>query len=124
MPFPFAKDESLVQAICCDSFFAPFAEPQNYFTKPDVNFFDIIQHKTLPITFYDPVCGIPLFTAPVGRSLKDFETETMEHGWPSFRPAEIVKKNVIIHDDTGMVTSSCGTHLGTNLPDSNGDRYC
>ena len=47
----------------------------------------------------------------------------MHHGWPSFRPEEIVSENVIIHDD-GRMESRCLTHIGHNLPDGGTDRYC
>merc|ERR1712085_117350 len=45
------------------------------------------------------------------------------HGWPSFRPEEIVSENVIIHEG-GRMESRCLTHLGHNLPDGGVDRYC
>merc|ERR1712232_422427 len=47
----------------------------------------------------------------------------VEHGWPSFRPAEIVSENVIIHEG-GRTESKCLTHLGHNLPMNGVDRYC
>ena len=47
--------------------------------------------------FYDSVCGIPLFIAPRGRSFEEFKKESIKHGWPSFRPEEMVSENVIIH---------------------------
>merc|ERR1719181_2300005 len=99
-----------------------YAEPQHYYAKPDVNFFGALKNKKQPIAFYDSVCGIPLFHIPKHRTLKDFEAETTEHGWPSYRPDEAVKGNIVIR---GMeVLSACGTHLGSNLPDAKGDRYC
>ena len=45
------------------------------------------------------------------------------HGWPSFRDAEMIKTNVRIVGD-GEVVSVDGTHLGHNLPDGSGNRYC
>ena len=36
-------------------------------------------------TFYDSVCGVPLFRAPVNRTLEDLKADTDEHGWRSFR---------------------------------------
>ena len=74
-------------------------------------------------TFYDSVCGLPLFRAPVGRTMSAFEEESDRHGWPSFRPAELISENVVIHLG-GRMSSTCGTHLGHNLPDKNGNRYC
>eukprot|EP00933_Yihiella_yeosuensis_P017986 TRINITY_DN14942_c0_g1_i1.p1 TRINITY_DN14942_c0_g1~~TRINITY_DN14942_c0_g1_i1.p1 ORF type:complete len:217 (+),score=26.37 TRINITY_DN14942_c0_g1_i1:72-653(+) len=75
------------------------------------------------ITFYDSVTGKPLFIAPKGRSWKDFEKESLAHGWPSFRDEEVVKENVRVLSD-GETVSVDGTHLGHNLPDSRGNRYC
>ena len=40
-------------------------------------------------TFYDSVCGLPLFKAPFGRTLQEFQADTQAHGWPSFRPEEV-----------------------------------
>ena len=75
------------------------------------------------MTFYDAQCGIPLFKAPKGRTMEAFETESRRHGWPSFRDEEVVKENIEIRDG-GEVVSKCGTHLGHNLPDASGNRYC
>ena len=68
------------------------------------------------------VCGLPLFEAPKNRSLADFEADTDEHGWPSFRTAELVAENVVTNGT--QVTSACGTHLGTYDPDDAGPRWC
>jgi peptide methionine sulfoxide reductase MsrB len=70
------------------------------------------------------VCGLPLFTAPRGRTVADFQADTAEHGWPSFRPEELIAANVITNETTGFVTSKCGTHLGSYLPDEKGARWC
>ena len=78
-----------------------------------------MSHLTLRVQ----VCGKPLFRAPVGRSLEDFQQETTAHGWPSFRPAEWVTEN-IVQQSSGEMRSVCGTHLGHNIPDGNGDRAC
>ena len=43
---------------------------------------------------------------------------------PSFRPAEVVTENVVTDMTTGYVTSKCGTHLGSYLPDAQGPRWC
>ena len=69
----------------------------------------------------DSVCGLPLFVAPKGRSFAEFKSESDKHGWPSFRPKEMVSENVIIHDG-GRMESICGTHLGHNLPYQGIDR--
>jgi len=75
-------------------------------------------------TFYDSVCGLPLFKAPVNRSFAEFQADTQEHGWPSFRTEEVISKNIMTDKSTGYVTSKCGTHLGSYLPDENGPRWC
>merc|ERR1712146_792175 len=49
--------------------------------------------------------------------------ESVSHGWPSFRKEEVVEGNVIILDG-GEMRSMCDVHLGHNLPDNKGDRYC
>ena len=69
------------------------------------------------------VCGKPLFRAPIGRSLAAFQAETVHHNWPSFREEEWVKENIIIDGD--KMTSTCGTHLGHDMPDADGrSRAC
>jgi len=75
------------------------------------------------VTFYDSVTGKPLFVAPRGRSVKDFLNESNVHGWPSFRDQEVVWENVRCLKD-GESVSVDGTHLGHNLPDFTGNRYC
>jgi hypothetical protein len=66
-----------------------------------------------------------VFQAPVGRSFKDFEEDTAEHGWPSFRGDEIIAENVEIRDN-GDIYSTCGSKLGTMEKDEglNGERAC
>lgn len=75
------------------------------------------------ITFYDSVSGKPLFIAPRGRTFKEFVKESTAHGWPSFRDSEVVPDNVRVLSN-GETVSVDGTHLGHNLPDSSGNRYC
>ena len=75
------------------------------------------------MTFFDSVSGLPLFVAPMLRSTAAFLAESGAHGWPSFRQAEVVWSNVVQLDD-GEIVSTTGTHLGHNLPDEIGDRYC
>jgi len=76
-----------------------------------------------PVTFYDSVTGKPLFVAPVGRTWDQFLRESGVHGWPSFRDEEVVQENVRVLGD-GETVSVDGTHLGHNLPDGSGNRYC
>ena len=120
---PVDENETLSEAVCCDSRAMPFAEPQNLYQEPDIALFDKM-NQTTTTTFYDSVCGVPVFRTPVGRSLKDFKADTTEHGWPSFRNEEVFKQNVVTNTSTGFVTSVCGTHLGSYLPDSQGPRWC
>ena len=75
------------------------------------------------VTFYDSVTGIPLFHAPRGRSWQEFVDESLAHGWPSFRDSEVVNANVQVLSG-GETVSINGTHLGHNLPDHDGNRYC
>ena len=111
--------------ICCGSN-SEYAERahtfENFLKRTDLS-------ATDTIVFYDSRCGIPLFRAPVGRTLEEWWEESILHGWPSFRPQEAVSKNVRMSevDPSGgaqEVTSACGTHLGHNIPDASGDRYC
>jgi len=76
-----------------------------------------------PITFLDSVSGKPLFRAPIGRSWDDFIKESKSHGWPSFRDDEVIWDNVRCLSN-GEAISLDGTHLGHNLPDRKGNRYC
>lgn len=51
---------------------------------------DHIKHQNNePIQFFDSVTGKLLFTAPIGRSYQEFKEESLSHGWPSFRDAEV-----------------------------------
>jgi len=80
-------------------------------------------YKGEPLDFYDSVTGKLLFKAPVGRSMEDFLKESASHGWPSFRDEEVVWDYVRCLRD-GECISTTGTHLGHNLPDGKGNRYC
>jgi len=123
LPVIVDEGETLAEAVCCDSRMVPFAEPQYTFSAPDIRLFHRINHDDIT-TFYDPVCGLPLFRAPVGRSFEEWQAETEEHGWPSFRKEEVVAENVITEEGKEYVFSKCGTHLGSYLPDSIGGRWC
>ena len=117
------SNETLPEAICCDLQYRNYAEPNGFFSYPDVKLFKSISKCGLT-TFFDSVCGLPLFVAPQNRTFQDWERDTNDHGWPSFRPPEIVTKNIVIDIDGQHVYSICGTYLGTYLPDAQGDRYC
>ena len=55
--------------------------------------------------------------------IKRFITESKKHGWPSFRDSEVDWEYARVLPDGEMVSID-GTHLGHNLPDSKGNRYC
>ena len=99
-----------------------FAEMGGYFRSTE--FEDAVLSANGPLTFYDSVTGKPLFQAPIGRSAEDFLQESRYHGWPSFRDAEVVWDNVRVLKNSGETVSVDGTHLGHNLPDKSGNRYC
>ena len=69
------------------------------------------------------VAGEPLFVAPKGRSWDSFVKESRVHGWPSFRDEEVNWDYVRVLPN-GECVSTAGTHLGHNLPDRGGNRYC
>lgn len=73
------------------------------------------------LTYYDSNTGKPLFVAPRGRSFDEFLAESRDHGWPSFRDAEVVWENVRVLPD-GETVSVDGTHLGHDIPDGSGNR--
>jgi len=110
----------LADFICCNNH--RWAEDKGYLTWPEIDLFSRLDPNEETI-FYDSVCGLPLFVAPRERSFEEFKEESIHHGWPSFRPEEMISENVIIHDG-GRMESKCGTHLGHNLPSGGVDRYC
>lgn len=79
--------------------------------------------RSNPTKYFDSVTGKHLFTAPVGRSMDDFLKESASHGWPSFRDDEVNWDHVRCLPD-GECVSITGTHLGHNIPDGTGNRYC
>ena len=118
-----STNESLATAVCCDARNELYAEPQGLYAE--LNLFAQLDPGGAATTFYDSACGLPLFRAPVNRTLADFEADTRAHGWPSFREAEVVRENVRTNQPKpGLVTSACGTHLGTYDPDAQGPRWC
>eukprot|EP00521_Asterionellopsis_glacialis_P003843 CAMPEP_0195265012 /NCGR_PEP_ID=MMETSP0706-20130129/11182_1 /TAXON_ID=33640 /ORGANISM="Asterionellopsis glacialis, Strain CCMP134" /LENGTH=348 /DNA_ID=CAMNT_0040319373 /DNA_START=114 /DNA_END=1160 /DNA_ORIENTATION=- len=76
------------------------------------------------MTFYDSNSGKPLFCAPQQRSWDDFLQEASVHGWLSFRDDEVIWENVRCLKRGGITVSLAGTHLGSNMPDRKGNRYC
>lgn len=116
----YGVSNKLADRIC--NFNRHFAEMSGYFQS--TNFEDMVLSANGPITFYDSVTGKPLFVAPINRSADAFVQESKIHGWPSFRDDEVVWDNVRILRNNGEAVSVDGTHLGHNLPDRSGNRYC
>lgn len=112
-------DNKLADRIC--NFNRHWAENAGYWLS--TSFVEEAKASKEPITFYDSVTGVPLFKAPVGRSMDDFLRESQVHGWPSFRDEEVVWDNMRCLKN-GEAVSTTGTHLGHNLPDRGGNRYC
>ena len=75
--------------------------------------------------FYDSNTGNLLFEAPnlQSRTHDEFWKESIKHGWPSFRDNE-VNWDYMRCLPNGESVSIDGTHLGHNLPDKKGNRYC
>lgn len=115
-------DRKTADRIC--NFNRHYAEHAGYFRK-DTSFMEYA--KSLPkgetIKFYDSNTGEPLFVAPLGRTMEAFLKESRSHGWPSFRDEEVVWENMRCLKN-GESVSLAGTHLGHNLPDRKGNRYC
>lgn len=112
-------DYDTADRIC--NFNRHYAEYAGYWTSTD--FLKAAKDASQPVQFYDSVTGLLLFTAPVGRTMKDFLEESAKHGWPSFRDEETNWENVRVLKN-GECVSVTGTHLGHNLPDKSGNRYC
>lgn len=112
-------DRETADRICC--FNRHYAEHSGYFVK--TAFMDADPGEGNTITFLDSVSGKPLYTAPQGRTWDEFIAESKAHGWPSFRDQECITDNMRVLPN-GEVVSVDGTHLGHNLPDGKGNRYC
>ena len=83
-----------------------------------------IDDESGEVIFYDSGWkGSPLFIAPRDRSWEDFIAESKKHGWPSFRDSEVDWDYTRMLPG-GEIVSVDGTHLGHNLPDKSGNRYC
>eukprot|EP00531_Pseudo-nitzschia_arenysensis_P011120 CAMPEP_0116137418 /NCGR_PEP_ID=MMETSP0329-20121206/12237_1 /TAXON_ID=697910 /ORGANISM="Pseudo-nitzschia arenysensis, Strain B593" /LENGTH=223 /DNA_ID=CAMNT_0003632331 /DNA_START=45 /DNA_END=716 /DNA_ORIENTATION=+ len=116
----YGANNKLADKIC--NFNRHFAEMGGYFQS--TSFEETVMNAKEPITFYDSVTGKPLFVAPINRSAEQFVAESKVHGWPSFRDEEVVWENVRVLKGSGETVSLNGTHLGHNLPDRAGNRYC
>eukprot|EP00579_Thalassiosira_antarctica_P007688 CAMPEP_0201883686 /NCGR_PEP_ID=MMETSP0902-20130614/16181_1 /ASSEMBLY_ACC=CAM_ASM_000551 /TAXON_ID=420261 /ORGANISM="Thalassiosira antarctica, Strain CCMP982" /LENGTH=218 /DNA_ID=CAMNT_0048412537 /DNA_START=69 /DNA_END=725 /DNA_ORIENTATION=- len=114
-------DNATADKIC--NFNRHYAEHAGYWTT--TSFVGDVKDEKGEITFYDSNSGKPLFVAPKGpgRDMEGFLKESSKHGWPSFRDEEVIWENVRCLGD-GETVSVDGTHLGHNLPDGTGNRYC
>jgi peptide methionine sulfoxide reductase MsrB len=122
----FGCDFKTADRIC--NFNRHFAEHSGYFVggARKAKFLTAVQEakaQAKSITFYDSNTGKPLFTAPVNRTWDEWLNESKAHGWPSFRDQEVNWENVRTLRN-GETVSIHGTHLGHNLPDGKGNRYC
>ena len=110
-------DFSTADRIC--NFNRHYAEHAGYWTSTSF----LNEEGDKEINFYDSNTGKLLFTAPKGRTFEQFVAESKSHGWPSFRDEETNWDYVRVLPD-GETVSVDGTHLGHNLPDGKGNRYC
>ena len=122
----FGMDFETADRIC--NFNRRYAEYKGYCT----NYMNFLGRKATQVDgedttykFHDSVTGNLLFTAPVGRTLQEFVEESKAHGWPSFRDEEVNWEYVrCLEGHEEECVSITGTHLGHNIPDENGNRYC
>mmetsp|Transcript_20273 Transcript_20273/g.30488 ORF Transcript_20273/g.30488 Transcript_20273/m.30488 type:complete len:205 (+) Transcript_20273:87-701(+) len=115
-------DYDTADRIC--NFNRHYAEYAGYWTSTEfLKFVKDREDPEAPINFYDSNTGKLLFTAPVGRTMQEFLMESSSHGWPSFRDEECNWEYVRCLKD-GECISTAGTHLGHNIPDKSGNRYC
>ena len=112
--------EDLADRIC--SYNRHYAENGGYWER-STTFLSDEEQSAGDTTFYDSVTGKPLFNAGKERSWEVFVKESKSHGWPSFRDSEVNWDYVRVLPD-GECVSVDGTHLGHNLPDRSGNRYC
>jgi len=116
------SDGKVADNVC--NFNRHYAESRGYWTSTDFAKESKEEYELNgEIKFYDSNTGKLLFNAPKGRSYDDFMKESISHGWPSFRDEEVVWDDVRCLPN-GESVSLAGTHLGHNLPDSSGNRYC
>ena len=116
-------DFKTADRICC--FNRHYAEHSGYSFQHPRTFVAEMEAKQPgeEVTFYDSQSGKPLFIAPRGRTMKQFLDESKAHGWPSFRDEECLWDDLRCLPN-GEAVSLAGTHLGHDLPDGKGNRYC
>lgn len=102
-----------------------FAEHSGYFqrNKKFLKAIELAKKNNEKLHFYDSNNGLLLFQAPHGRTFDEWIKESKRHGWPSFRDEEVNWQYVRCLKN-GETVSLHGTHLGHNLPDHSGNRYC
>ena len=115
----YSVDLETTERICCKN--RHYAEFRGYAVRKTSWLEDV--SKKGEVTYYDPISFKPLFIAPRGRTFGAFIIESYKSGWPSFRDEEVVWENVRALKN-GETISVDGTHLGHNLPDAKGNRYC
>lgn len=121
----FGVEREVASRLCC--FNRYFAEPKGYITSAESGWErelkSFAQNSKEPMEYFDSVSGRLLFAAPKQRSFAEFLEESTFWGWLSFRDAEVNWDNVRVLP-SGETVSVTGTHLGHNLPDRKGNRYC
>ena len=118
----FGADEKTADKIC--SFNRHYAEYSGYAWTPGKTWAEtLMASKDKEVVHYDSVTGKSLFIAPRGRTTEELLLESRAHGWPSFRDEEVDWDNVRCLAN-GECVALDGTHLGHNLPDAKGNRYC
>jgi len=113
-------DVKTADRICCKN--RHYAEHSGYFSTSAVTWLDDVS-RSEPTEYFDAVHSKRVFVGPRGRSFEEFLAESRAHGWPSFRDDEVDWDNVRILPGGECVTVD-GVHLGHNLPDKKGNRYC
>jgi len=114
-------DRENADKICC--FNRHYAEHSGYaFGGRGVTWLKEVD-RTGPTIYYDSVHGKSVFKAPIGRAFDEFLAESKAHGWPSFRDDEVDWDSVRVLPNGETITVD-GVHLGHNLPDGKGNRYC
>ena len=99
-----------------------------YAYSDDNRWFTAGQLERKEINHLQAVLGCPfsldkLFKWANRMIIEEFLEESKSHGWPSFRDDEVNWDNV---EElwNGEIVSKNGTHLGHNLPDTQGNRHC
>lgn len=75
-------DSQMADRIC--NFNRESAEYRGYWRGADTRYAQEVSRDE-PTVYFDSVSGLPLFVAPIDRSMSEFLGESEKHGWPSFR---------------------------------------